>query len=323
MASTDVIELRSGRINHRVLGPADGRPVVFVHGALVDGTLWRDVDHRLADRGLRTYAPDLPLGSHRLPMPDDADLTPVGQARRVLDYLERLDLHGVTLVANDTGGAVTQLLLASGEPAVDRVGGVVFTNCDTVGRFPPPPFDRMFGLAVRPRLSKLLMQPMRSARLRAGRLAYGPLCGTPLDDELTWGWIGPSVTDLAIDRDFARLVRGIDAQQQDLADATELLGSFERPVLAVWGLDDPFFRLEDGRELAGRFPRSRFVEVPDSRAFVPHDQPVRLAEEIAAFVDAEVGRPDVDGADGDGADGDRSGTNGQGAGGITKQRSVS
>ncbi len=290
MTGTDVIELTEGEIRHRVLGPPTGTPVVFVHGALVDSTLWEDVDHRLADRGLRTYAPDLPLGSHRLPMPDSADLTPVGQAARVLDYVERLDLDGVTLVANDTGGAVTQLLLASGAPAVDRVAGVVFTNCDTVDRFPPPPFDRMFASAVRPRLSGLMMQPLRSAAIRRSKLGYGPLCLQPLDDDLTRGWVEGPLTDNAIRRDFARLVRGIQAQQQDLARATERLGGFDRPVVAVWGTDDPYFRQEDGRELVGRFPRSSFVEVAGSRAFVPHDQPQRLAEEIVDFVDQGAGQ---------------------------------
>lgn len=133
---TTTVDLPAGPIAHRTFGPVDvGAPIVFVHGALVDGSLWHDVADRLAEAGHRGLAPDLPMGSHRTPLPD-VDLTPTGQARLILDYLEHLDLAGVTVVANDSGGAVTQLLLASGDPRADRVGRVVFTNCDTVGRFP-------------------------------------------------------------------------------------------------------------------------------------------------------------------------------------------
>ena len=88
----DTVALSDGAITHRVLGPVGGRPVVFVHGALVDSSLWQDVDRRLAEKGLRTYAPDLPMGSHRIPLPE-ADLSPMGQARRVLDYVGHHDLR--------------------------------------------------------------------------------------------------------------------------------------------------------------------------------------------------------------------------------------
>ena len=55
--------------------PGDGPTVVFVHGAFVDGTSWRKVTPRLADR-FRCVVPDLPLGAHRTPMSPGADLLP-------------------------------------------------------------------------------------------------------------------------------------------------------------------------------------------------------------------------------------------------------
>jgi len=281
------VDLASGTVAHRVFGPSQGDPIVFVHGALVDGSLWHEVADRLDADGLRALAPDLPMGSHRTALPD-ADLTPTGQAALLLDYLDHLDLTGVTLVANDSGGAVTQLLLGSGDKRVERVSRVVFTNCDTVGRFPPPPFDRMFAAATRPRLTAVLLQPNRSAAVRASRLGFGPLCAEPLDPALTWRWIEPALTDAGIRRDFARFAAGVADQQQDLADATDRLHSFDGPVLVVWGTDDRFFRLADGRKLADRFPAGRVVEVPGSRTFVAHDRPERLAEEVAAFVGATV-----------------------------------
>src|SRR6478672_10298821 len=93
----------AGELRYRVIGPDDsaGPPVVFVHGFLVDSTLWDGVADRLATIGIRSYLVDWPLGSHRTAMSDDADLSPLGVARLVDDVLGALSLGDVTLVGND------------------------------------------------------------------------------------------------------------------------------------------------------------------------------------------------------------------------------
>ena len=100
------LDLPAGTVHYLTAGPASGRPVVFVHGFLVDRTLWSDVPERLAAAGCRVFAPTWPLGAHSQPMAPGADLSPRGVARVVLSFLEALDLRDVVLVGNDTGGAV-------------------------------------------------------------------------------------------------------------------------------------------------------------------------------------------------------------------------
>src|SRR4051812_32333855 len=106
------IELSAGTIRYRDTG--SGPPIVFIHGLLVDGALWRKVVPSLEDR-FRCIVPDLPLGSHTIPMKPSADLSPPGLAKLIGEFLDKLDLNDVTLVANDTGGALTQILIA-GKP---------------------------------------------------------------------------------------------------------------------------------------------------------------------------------------------------------------
>src|SRR5262245_53247734 len=120
----------AGTLHYRTAGPDDATapPVVFVHGFLVDSTLWDAVAERLAAAGVRSYLVDWPLGSHRTPMVPDADLSPVGVAALIAHVLDALDLEDVTIVGNDTGGAICQLLVAGGEQR--RVGRLVLTNCD-------------------------------------------------------------------------------------------------------------------------------------------------------------------------------------------------
>jgi pimeloyl-ACP methyl ester carboxylesterase len=126
------IDLPQGRLRYRERG--EGPPVVFVPGLMAHADLWRNVVPRIADAGHRCTAPDWPLGAHELPMPG-ADLSPPGVADLIADLLDALDLRDVTLVANDTGGALTQILLTR---RPNRVGGVVLTPCDAFECFFPP-----------------------------------------------------------------------------------------------------------------------------------------------------------------------------------------
>src|SRR3954467_3381155 len=99
----------------------DGAPVLFLHGALVDRTLWDPVIARLPGR--RCLAPTLPLGSHRPPVPDRSALTPLGVADTIADLIAEHGLTDLTVVASDTGGALLQLLLARRPDGIPR--GVV------------------------------------------------------------------------------------------------------------------------------------------------------------------------------------------------------
>src|SRR5215510_13846202 len=92
------IELPAGRIRYREAGT--GKPVVFVHGYLVDGRLWDGVVDSLSDR-CRCLAPDWPIGAQQIAMKPDADLSPYGIAATIADFLEQLDLTDVTIVGND------------------------------------------------------------------------------------------------------------------------------------------------------------------------------------------------------------------------------
>jgi pimeloyl-ACP methyl ester carboxylesterase len=126
------IELSAGTIEYEDTG-CNGPTLVLLHGFLMDATLWDDVVRDLsADH--RCVVPTLPLGAHRLAMHADADLSLRGMTRVVAELLERLDLDDVTLVGNDTGGALVQLL---GCGDIARVGAIVLVSCDAFDNFPP------------------------------------------------------------------------------------------------------------------------------------------------------------------------------------------
>ena len=272
------IDLPGGRVHFRESGPVDGKPVVFVHGFLVDHTLWADLPERLGERGFRTFAPTWPLGAHTTAMNSGADLSPRGVAHLVLSFLRMLDLSDVTLVGSDTGGAICQFLL---DEDATRIGRVVLTNCDAFDTFPPFPFDLLFRLARHPVAARAVLQPMRLARLRNSRLGFGWLVRRDLTAAESRPWVTPYLTDAGVRRDVTAFARSWRAR--DLADVATRLPAFDRPVLICWAPKDRFFKVDLAHRLVQTFPDARLVEFPDALTFVSLDQPARLAEEIDGF----------------------------------------
>jgi pimeloyl-ACP methyl ester carboxylesterase len=274
------IDLPHGTVQYRAAGPENtvAPPVVFVHGFLVNATLWTKTADALALAGVRSYAPDLPLGSHTIALSADADQSPRGIARQILAFLEALELDDVTLMGNDTGGAICQFLLDSD---ASRIGRVVLTNCDAFRNFPPAPFGQLFKAFRSPTAIRALLAPMRATTVRHSPAGFGLLVSQPLDAEQTRAWVEPCLSDPAIRRDVARFAQKVDPE--DLNAASNRLGDFDGPALLVWGAADRFFKLDYAHRLANTFADARVVEIENGRTFIPHDEPARLADEIVAF----------------------------------------
>jgi len=268
------IQLQQGTIRYREAG--SGEPIVLVHGLLTDGQLWREVMPVLA-REYRVIAPDWPLGSQRIAMSATADLSPLGLARIVADFLGALELERVTLVGNDIGGAICQLV-AVHHP--QRLARLVLTPCDAYENFLPPAFRPLQKLARSATATAALLQSMRLASVRKAPLAYGWI-SKRADDDLTLSWIEPALNDNTIRGQLASVLTAID--QRYTLQAAERFGEFTKPVLLAWAPEDRFFKLRYAERLAQAFPDARLELIEDSYTFVPIDQPERTAELIAAF----------------------------------------
>jgi pimeloyl-ACP methyl ester carboxylesterase len=276
--TTRRIELSAGTIEYLDTG-GDTPAVVLLGGLLMDASLWTDVVAELAGEH-RCIAPTLPMGAHRHAMDPGADLSPRGLARIVSELLERLELDDVTLVGNDTGGALVQLLAADREP---RVGRIVLVSCDAFDNFPPGLTGKAIVLAGKlpPAAFGAFMQQMRLRALRRLPLAFGWL--TRRGDATTARWLEPVLSRPDIRRDAVRVLRGMGADRTLLLDVAERLPGFDRPALVVWASEDRVMPPEHGRRLAELLPQGRLVEIEDSYTLIALDQPARLAEAIRAF----------------------------------------
>jgi len=272
------IELSTGTIEYQDTG--EGPPLVLLHGLLMDETLWDDVVADLA-RDHRCVVPTLPLGAHRHGMHPEADLSLSGIADLVGELLERLDLQDVTLVGNDTGGAVVQLLAVGGSP---RIGQIVLASCDAFDNFPPGLTGKTVVLTGKlpPSAFGLFMQQMRLRPVRRLPIAFGWL--TKRGDAATVGWLQPILHQREIRVDAVRVLRAMGADRRLLVGVADSLSAFDRPALVVWAEDDRVMPRDHGRRLAELLPQGRLVEISDSYTLLPLDQPEHLAGAIRTFV---------------------------------------
>jgi pimeloyl-ACP methyl ester carboxylesterase len=270
------LDLGGGRrVRAHVTG--EGPPIVFVHGALVNANLWRKVVPRLD--GYTRVTLDLPLGSHLDPMPKEADMSARALAHLIADAIEALDLRDVTVVGNDTGGGLTQIM-AVHRP--ERIGAIVLTSCDAFDNFPPRFFRIVLAPARIPGTIPVAFGGLRLRPLRRLPIAYGWLTNAPIDPDAEDSYVLPVLTRKEIRRDLRRLLGGLDPAET--LDAAAKLTAWDRPALIAWSEKDRFFPPEHGERLAKLIPGARLEWIEGARTFSAEDRPERLAQAIAGFV---------------------------------------
>jgi pimeloyl-ACP methyl ester carboxylesterase len=252
------LELPQGRLRYFEAGT--GSPIVFLHGLLVNANLWRKIVERLSSES-RCVVLELPLGSHTLPMPKAADLTPHGLTDLVADSLEALALEEVTLVGNDTGGALCQMVVTR---RPERVGRLVLTSCDYRDNFPPRMFRYFKPAAAIPGAMKLLMLPMRLRWPRRLPFAFGWLVKRPIDRQAEDSYLLPGMTIPGVGRDLKRVIKGMDTRYTN--EAADRLSEFDKPALIAWSREDRFFKPAHAERLAHDLPHARLEWIENARS---------------------------------------------------------
>lgn len=269
------VAVSGGRIRYRRAGT--GTPLLFVHGVFVNSDLWRGVVPELVDR-FDCITLDLPLGSHGLPMQPDADLSPDGLVAILVEVIEALGLAPVRIVANDSGGALTQIL-TSRHP--ELVHSLVLTSCDAYTYFFPPLFRTLPVAARVPGALWVLAQALRLPWVRRLPVAFGWVTTRPMPAETEESYLRPMRESAAVRRDLAKALR--DVRNSYTLAAAEKLRSYQGRVLLVWGEYDKVFPLRHARQLAQDLPHAELVTLPDTGAFVPEDAPQALARLVRDF----------------------------------------
>lgn len=255
--------LPQGRIRYREAGA--GEPILFLHGFMTNGSLWRRVVPGLAGE-FRCVTPDWPLGSHAQPMAADADLSPRGLVSLIVGFLDEIGVDAATLVGIDVGGALCQMAAAEHPGRISRMV-----------LLPSGPFS--------PMVFHYLRAAPRGVAARSGRrlpAAFGWAAKRPIDAVAADAYVYPFTAIEGVRRDAMRVIAGLSGI--NAAALTERMRSFRPPVLIVWPPEDRLYPFQRAVELSTAFPNARLEPVEDSYTYVPEDQPGRLTSLMLDFM---------------------------------------
>jgi pimeloyl-ACP methyl ester carboxylesterase len=268
-------ETRFGRIAYVERG--SGSAALFLHGFPLNGFQWRGAFDRLSVYR-RCVAPDF-MGLGYSQIPEHQSVTPDAQVAMLVALLDALAIATVDVVANDSGGAVAQLLVTR-HP--ERVRTLLLTNCDVENDSPPPAVlpviemaragtlaDRWWGAWV---ADKVLA---RSAEGIGGMAFCDPSHPT---DEAIDCYLGPLVSSPRRKAQAHAYAMGL--APNPLWGIEAALRRCTVPTRIVWGMSDTIFSPASPDYLDRTLPRSRGVRrVAAGKLFFPEELPDVIADE--------------------------------------------
>jgi len=273
-------DVTAGTLEYREEGDPNGSPVVLLHGLLMNDAQW-SLALPLLPPGFRYLLPVLPLGGHRMPMREDADLTMPGMVGIVADFLDALDLTDVTLVVSDWGGPL--FLTDTGRDK--RVARMVLCPSEAFDNFPPGFPGKLAWLASRNTLTvSLAMRQLKIGWLRRQWFIFGQMAKNPVPQHIVDEWVAAGRTDRLIRADLVKYCR-TRFDRPDLIRATNRLADFDGPALVLWSRN-PVMPAEHGERLAALLPNGRLQQVEDAYVLTMIDQPARTARAIGDFLTA-------------------------------------
>jgi pimeloyl-ACP methyl ester carboxylesterase len=274
------VQTRSGPASYIDTG-GTGRPALFVHGVGSSSYLWRHVIDQL-DGQRRCVAFDLPLHG-RTPAAADQDFSLPGLARFLADGCDALELTDIDVVANDTGGAITQVFAAG---HAERLHTLTLTNCEAHDNVPPKmllPAVLLARMGLLAPLASRLARDVPRARKRAFGSVYQDIASLP--EDIARAWLEPLAGTGESARQFQRLMTSLHAR--DLLAAEPALGRLQVPTLIVWGTDDRAFRLKWAYWLRDTIPgATEVVEIDGGRLFFPDERADELTAALRRHWDA-------------------------------------
>lgn len=274
VAASDTQPLRMHFLDE---GPADGPPIVLLHGEPTWSYLYRTMIPPLADAGNRVLAPDL-IGFGRSDKPSRIeDYTYLRHVEWVTSWIERLNLKDVTLFVQDWGSLIGLRIAAEQS---DRISRLVIANgfLPTAQQRTPPAFYAWRAFA------------RYSPVLPAGRLvSVGTVRRVPTKVRAGYDAPFPDKTYQAGARAFPQLVPTSPHDPAIPANraAWKALGQWDKPCLTIFGYRDPILGAAD-RALIKHIPGA--AGQPHARInashFIQEDSGPELADRIVSWQQA-------------------------------------
>jgi pimeloyl-ACP methyl ester carboxylesterase len=257
-----------------------GVAALFVHGYPLNGFQWRGALERLQAHR-RCIAPDA-MGLGHTETPEGQPISPATQAEMLAMLLDSLHIDSVDMVANDSGGLVSQVFVAK---YPHRVRTLLLTNCDVDQNSPPPLFLPLIDLAKKGTLvDRFIVSQLNDKQLARSAKGLGGAYTYPdrLSDETIETYFRPIVETKQKKAQMQEYT--ISLGVNPLVGIREDLRKWTGPARIVWGLKDSIFPVESAEWLDKTLPGSRGVrKLDEANLFFPEEMPDVIAEEALAL----------------------------------------
>jgi pimeloyl-ACP methyl ester carboxylesterase len=266
----------SGRISYIEAGT--GPVALFVHGVLLNGSLWRHQLAQLSDLR-RCIAVDL-LAHGDTGIAPGQDVSVTANAQMLVEFIDALQIHQVDLVGNDSGGGIAQIFAALNP---SRIRTFTLTDCDAHDNWPPPAFKPFLEMAAAGGLRGALDAMLADKNFYRSPQVLGAAYEHPeeLSDEMIEVYLRPLVSSDQRTLDLQRFLAAFDCRHTVTVEP--LLQRLHAPTLIVWGTDDVFFDLQWSHWLARTIPGTRRrVEFEGARIFFPEERATEFNRELRA-----------------------------------------
>jgi pimeloyl-ACP methyl ester carboxylesterase len=257
-------------------GPADGQPIMLLHGFGGSTFSWRENIQPLAEAGFRVIAYDRPnfgLTEKRI----DTNVAAPEQAHFAASLMDALGVESAIMVGHSAGGGVISFF-ALDYP--ERVDGLVYVAgaVGSAGGAPSslsdaimfPPFTRWFRVGAR-----ALLTPERLTGLLSS--AYGE--GYTETPDVAAGY-ARVLEARNWDEGFVGIIR--DSSRN--AFPVERLPEITMPALLIWGGADTWVPLAAGQRLAETLPNDELI-VYDAIGHLPMEEaPDRFNADVISWI---------------------------------------
>lgn len=268
-----------GRIAYidRGTGPA----ALFLHGFPLNNFQWRGAIDRLSVHR-RCVAPDS-MGLGYTEISKGQSCAPAAQVEMLAALLDALSIENVDVVANDSGGAVAQLLMLK---YPERVRTLLLTNCDVEPDSPPAALLPVLELARAGKFADQWIGPwVADKALARSPQGLGGMTYTfpeRLSDETIDYYLAPLVS--SPERKAQLHAYAVALDPNPLAGIESALRRCKTPTRIVWGTGDDIFSPASPDYLDRVLPNSQGVRrVPGAKLFFPEEYPDLIAEELSAL----------------------------------------
>lgn len=254
-----------------------GPVALFLHGFPLNSFQWRGALTRLSPYRRCIAADFMGLGYTRIAA--GQDVSPMAQAAMLIALLDRLGIHDVDLIANDSGGTVAQLMLAQ-HP--HRVRTLLLTNADTEYDSPPPALQPVIDLSRQGRFVDEWLSPWwQDPTLARSSAGIGGMCyadpAHPCDEAIDT-YFGPLLS--SAHRKAMAHAYAVALEPNALRGIEAALRASRAPTRIVWGMADTIFSRDSPDYLARTFGGSRGLrKLEGSKLFWPEERPDVIAEE--------------------------------------------